>query len=130
MALSDKEELLNNACDEALSKIYDYFQFAGVSKSDEYTTDLMNKMTDAIKATIRFNNSLTKALKDRVIELTPQALSILNTYYAYYDQMPKREEEVSEVGGSALMEVYTGMLKNMTPIALMISTQLSAKMES
>lgn len=127
--MNNKEELLNLVCDEALSAIYDYFQFAGDMKTEEYTAELMNKMTLAVKASIRFNNKLVKALEEDVIKLSPQASSMLNTFYSYYEQMPKTEEQVSSIGGTALIDVYTGMLQNITPLALLISTELSSKSE-
>lgn len=127
--MNSKEELLNLACDEALSAIYDYFQFAGDMKTEEYTSELMNKMTLAVKASIRFNNKLVKALEEDVIKLSPQASSMLNSFYSYYEQMPKTEEQVSSIGGTALIDVYTGMLQNITPLALLISTELSSKSE-
>ena len=127
--LSQKEVELNKDCDDMLQVVYDYFKFAGESKASEYTNELMNKMTDAVKATIRFNNKLTKAINDKTFVLDPQACSMLNTFYSFYEQMPKTEEEVSAAGGRALMEVYTSMLQNMTPIAIMISTELSAKQQ-
>ena len=127
--MNNKEELLNLACDEALSSIYDYFQFAGDMKTEEYTSELMNKMTLAVKASIRFNNKLVKALEEGVIKLSPQASSMLNAFYSYYEQMPKTEEQVSSIGGTSLIDVYTGMLQNITPLALLISTELSSKFE-
>ena len=86
-------------------------------------------MTLAVKASIRFNNKLVKALEEDVIKLSPQASSMLNSFYSYYEQMPKTEEQVSSIGGTALIDVYTGMLQNITPLALLISTELSSKSE-
>ena len=122
MPLNEKEEALLSKCDEALELLYDYFQYSSNSRPDEYTNELMNKMTNAVKASIRFNNALTKALEDKVVVLSPQALNMLNSFYSYYDQ-----SDVEDIGGSALMEVYTGIIQNITPIALLISTELSTK---
>jgi len=127
MPLNEKEEALLSKCDEALELLYDYFQYSSNSRPDEYTNELMNKMTNAVKASIRFNNALTKALEDKVVVLSPQALNMLNSFYSYYDQVPKKESDVEDIGGSALMEVYTGIIQNITPIALLISTELSTK---
>lgn len=129
MMLNDKESFLNDACDEALSVIYDYFQVSESNKSNEYTNEIMNKMTNAVKATIRFNNTLLKALNENVIKLSPQASNMLNMFYSFYDQMPHTEEQVSETGGTALMDIYTGMIQSMTPIALLVSSEMSARKE-
>ena len=126
--LTQQEETLNKGCDEMLTIVYDYFKFAGEMKTSDYTVELMNKMTNAVKATIRFSNILTKSLENKSFVLDPQACSMLNTFYSFYDQMPKSEEEVSAAGGRALMEVYTGMLQSITPIAILISSELSAKL--
>lgn len=127
MPLNKKEEELLAKSEEALELLYDYFQYSSNCKPDEYTNELMNKMTNAVKASIRFNNVLVKALEEKVIVLSPQALSMLNSFYSFYEQMPKNESEVENIGGTSLMEVYTGIIQNMTPIALLISTELSTK---
>ena len=59
--------------------------------------------------------------------LSPQALSMLNSFYSFYEQMPKNASEVENTGGAVLMDVYTGIIQNITPIALLISTELSTK---
>ena len=41
--------------------------------------------------------------------------------------MPKNASEVENTGGAVLMDVYTGIIQNITPIALLISTELSTK---
>lgn len=117
------KEDLYKASDEALKPIYDYFQEVNGLKADEYTTTLMNKMTNAIKATIRFNNVLNQAIQEKLIFLDQHSVSLLNSFYSYYDSMPKSEVEVSESTGSVLMEIYTGMIQSMTPIALFVASQ-------
>lgn len=113
-------EDLHKACDETLQPIYDYFKTSSELKADEYTTDLMNKMTQAVKACIRFNNTLNEAIKDKLVVLDQQGVNLLNTFYSYYDSLPRSEVEVTESTGEVLMEVYTGIIQSMTPIALFI----------
>ena len=127
MTLNKKEEALLAKSEEALELLYDYFQYSSNCKPCDYTSELMNKMTEAVKASIRFNNSLVKALEDKVVVLSPQALSMLNSFYSFYEQMPKNASEVENTGGAVLMDVYTGIIQNITPIALLISTELSTK---
>ncbi len=124
MPLNEKEEALLAKSEEALELLYDYFQYSSNCKPCDYTSELMNKMTEAVKASIRFNNSLVKALEDKVVVLSPQALSMLNSFYSFYEQMPKNASEVENIGGAALMDVYTGIIQNITPIALLISSSM------
>lgn len=120
MELSEQELNLYKESNKVLEALYSYFEEEVKGNPKEFTVDLMNKMTDAIKACIRYNNVLTTSIKDKIIVLNEKGISLLNSFYNYYDQLPKKENEVADASGQGLMEVYSGIIQTMTPIAMFI----------